>query len=67
MPDVTFFSNESQKDIMTTMDPFLFADALEYKEQLHDTWIDVLQSLKKYPKIFTSESLSKSNFLCLFA
>ena len=52
MPEVTFFCDESKKDIMITMDPFLFAESLEYKEQLHDTWIDVLQTLKKYPKIF---------------
>lgn len=49
------------------MDPFLFAEAIEYKEQLQDDWIEVLETLKRYPKLFSAEAIQRKNFVSLFA
>jgi len=37
---------------MATMDPYLVADAIEYREELEDEWLEVLAVLEKYPNLF---------------
>jgi hypothetical protein len=34
MPDVTFFCDQDSSEIMATIDPYLVADAIEYREEL---------------------------------
>jgi hypothetical protein len=55
MPDVTFFCDLERKEIMTTMDPYLVAEAIAYKEELQDEWIEVLEVLNDCP-LFLKET-----------
>jgi hypothetical protein len=41
MPNVTFFSDWPIDAILSTMDPQLISDAIEYKEDIEKTWINV--------------------------
>ena len=49
MPNVTFFSDWPIDAILSTMDPQLISDAIEYKEDIEKTWINVLNAMQKWP------------------
>lgn len=67
MPDVTFFCDLERKEIMTTMDPFLVSEAIQYREELQDEWIEVLEVLKRYPTLFNEQTCQRKNFMSLYA
>ena len=56
MPDVTFFCDLDSKEIMATMDPYLVAESIEYREELEDEWVELLEVLDKYQNLFTKET-----------
>lgn len=56
MPDVTFFCDLDSKEIMATMDPYLVAESIEYREELEDEWVELLEVLDRYPNLFTKET-----------
>lgn len=66
MPDVTFFCDLERKEIMTTMDPYLVAEAIAYREELQDEWIEVLEVLNDCP-LFLKETCQRRIFMSLFA
>jgi hypothetical protein len=37
---------------MATIDPYLVADAIEYREELQDEWVELLEVLERYPDLF---------------
>ena len=56
MPDVTFFCDLDSKEIMATMDPYIVAESIEYREELEDEWLELLDVLKKYPNLFNADT-----------
>ncbi len=66
MPDVTFFCDLERKEIMTTMDPYLVAEAIAYREELQEEWIEVLEVLNDSP-LFAKETCSRKIFMSLYA
>jgi hypothetical protein len=52
---------------MTTMDPILVSAAIAYKEELQEEYLEVLKCLKKYPNLFSIETIRRSNFYSIFA
>lgn len=67
MPDVTFFCEHERKEIMLTMDPYLVAEAIAYREELQDEWIEVLEVISRYPKLFNQTTCQRKNFFSLYA
>lgn len=67
LPEVTFFCDAPMAAIRATADPFLMTDMIEYREELDEEIENVLACLRRYPDIFTQESLTKDNFKSLYA
>ena len=67
MPDVTFFCDLDSKEIMATMDPYIVADSIEYREELEDEWVELLEVLEKYPDLFNAETRQRKNFMSIYA
>ena len=67
MPEVTFFCDLDSKEIMATMDPYLVAESIEYREELEDEWVELLEVLEKYPNLFNAETRQRKNFMSIYA
>ena len=67
MPDVTFFCDLDSKEIMATMDPYIVADSIEYREELEDEWVELLAVLEKYPDLFNEQTRQRKNFMSIYA
>lgn len=59
MPDVTFFCDLPSAEIRETQDPFLIAEAKEYKDELDAQYDQIFEVLSKYPNIFTTQTLKR--------
>ena len=52
MPDVTFFADWSTDEILATHDPFIVAEAVEYRDELDEECRDLMEVLRRYPHLF---------------
>ncbi len=52
MPDVTFFCDNPKEVIFATGDPFIIKDLKDYKDELDNEYLQVVECLLKYPKVF---------------
>ena len=52
MPDVTFFADWSTDEILATHDPFIVAEAGEYRDELDEECRDLMEVLRRYPHLF---------------
>lgn len=66
MPEVTFFYNNSKADLQYSQDPKFVSPQIGYREDLQDEYIDVLTCMKKYPGLFTQQSMSRTTFMTLY-
>jgi hypothetical protein len=67
MPDVTFFADWSTDEILATHDPYMVAEAVEYRDELDEECRDLIEVLRKYPQLFNDKTRTRKNFLSLYA
>ena len=63
LPQVDFLALWSESDLSQLQDPELIREALEYKEELEEGWIEVRSLLEKYPQHFPIKRITKDLFI----
>jgi len=56
MPDVTFFADWQTDEILATNDPFMVAEAIDYRDELDEEYRDLAETLRQYPHLFNSQT-----------
>ena len=67
MPDVTFFCYLPAEETDACDDLLMAHELKEYKKELEGEYDVVFTCLSDYPDIFKPESLSRRNFMALYA